>query len=113
MFDSNLNPTKISNAIGLSSRYINILLNQEDTSLMRYIWQHRLEKCRNDLLDRIRCGDRISDIAFRWGFNDLSHFSRVFKQKYGHSPKDYRQLMSCKNNHIYFSYVAYVKPNCQ
>ncbi len=63
---------------------------------MRYIRQRRLENCRKDLLDPIQIGARISDIAFRWGFNDLSHFSRVFKQRYDYSPKDYRQKMIFK-----------------
>jgi len=98
--NSDINPTIVTNDIGLSSRYINTLFQKEETSLMRYIWRRRLENCRNDLLDSANIGGRISDIAFRWGFNDLSHFSRIFKQKYGHSPKDYRQLMIYKNNQI-------------
>lgn len=92
--NSNINPSIIANDVGLSPRYINTLFKKEETSLMRYILHRRLEKCRNDLLDPIHLGDRISDIAFRWGFNDLSHFSRVFKQRYHHSPKDYRQQMT-------------------
>ncbi len=89
--DSALNPAIVATAIGLSSRYINALFKDEETSLMRYIWQRRLENSRKNLLDSMLIGHRVSDIAFRWGFNDLSHFSRVFKQRYGCSPKDYRQ----------------------
>jgi AraC-like DNA-binding protein len=33
----------------------------------------------------------ISDIAFAWGFNDLAHFSRIFKQKFGASPREWRK----------------------
>lgn len=95
--NSDINPTIVANDIGLSSRYINTLFQKEETSLMRYIWRRRLENCHNDLLDPINIGDRISDIAFRWGFNDLSHFSRVFKQQYDLSPKDYREKMTFKN----------------
>lgn len=75
---------------GFSGRYINNLLNDIDTSLMRYILQLRLEKCSKDLLNLIHTNHSISEIAFKWGFNDLSHFSRTFKQKYGCSPKEYR-----------------------
>ncbi|WP_371764092.1 helix-turn-helix domain-containing protein [Massilia sp.] len=30
-------------------------------------------------------------MAFAWGFNDLSHFGRVFREQYGMSPRDWRQ----------------------
>jgi AraC-like DNA-binding protein len=96
--NSDINPTVVANDIGLSPRYINTLFRDEDTSLMRYIWQRRLENSQNNLLDPAYIGDRISDIAFRWGFNDLSHFSRTFKQRYDYSPKDYRQKMTGENN---------------
>jgi AraC family transcriptional activator of tynA and feaB len=86
-------PAMVSYGAGLSSRYINDLFQDEDTPLMRYIWQRRLENCRKDLPDPIHAGHRLSDIAFRWGFNDLSHFSRAFKQRFGCSPKAYRQQM--------------------
>lgn len=36
----------------------------------------------------------ISQIVFECGFEDQSHFSRVFKQKYGVSPNQYRKQMS-------------------
>lgn len=33
----------------------------------------------------------ISEIAFQSGFNDVSHFNRLFKLSFGLSPKQYRQ----------------------
>jgi methylphosphotriester-DNA--protein-cysteine methyltransferase len=39
---------------------------------------------------RVRQHQTNIEIAFRWGFNDAAHFSRVFKAQYGVSP---RQLM--------------------
>jgi AraC-like DNA-binding protein len=33
----------------------------------------------------------ISEVAFSSGFENLSHFSRVFKQKYGVSPLKYKE----------------------
>lgn len=33
----------------------------------------------------------ISEIAFNSGFENMSHFSRIFKEKYNHSPLQYRK----------------------
>jgi len=90
--DSTINATLIAGSVGLSSRYINGLFADEGTSLMRYVWKRRLENCRKDLLDPVHAGHRLSDIAFRWGFNDLSHFSRAFKQQFGCSPRELRHV---------------------
>jgi AraC family transcriptional activator of tynA and feaB len=90
--DSAINATLIASSVGLSSRYINSLFADEGTSLMRYVWKRRLENCRKDMLDPVHAGHRLSDIAFRWGFNDLSHFSRAFKQRFGCSPREFRHV---------------------
>jgi AraC family transcriptional activator of tynA and feaB len=89
--DPMLDTTMVVTGTGFSARYINDLLNDNDTSLMRYILQRRLEKCSKDLLSLLHTNQNISEIALNWGFNDLSHFSRTFKQRYGCTPKQYRQ----------------------
>ncbi|MFZ6049575.1 helix-turn-helix domain-containing protein [Pseudomonas sp. CR3202] len=89
--DPMLNAQRVAQGTGLSARYINKLFEQEGASLMRYTLRRRLERCGADLLNPANAALRISDIAFRWGFNDLSHFSRVFRDHYGHSPRDWRQ----------------------
>jgi AraC-like DNA-binding protein len=38
----------------------------------------------------------IGTIAFENGFNNISHFSRVFKSRYGNSPIDYRNSLNKK-----------------
>jgi AraC-like DNA-binding protein len=73
---------------GLSARYINDLFRDEQTSLIRHVWQRRLENCRKELLSPLHSGHQISEIAMRWGFNDLSHFSRAFRQRFGCAPRE-------------------------
>jgi len=82
-----LDSQMIAQATGLSSRYINELLAAEHTSLMRHVWERRLEKTHQDVLGARQTGLAVSDIAMKWGFNDLSHFSRAFKRKFGVSPR--------------------------
>lgn len=86
--DPVLDTAKIAAGTGLSARYINDLFRDENTSLMRYVWQQRLENCRKDMLSPLHSGRSISEIALRWGFNDLSHFSRAFKQRFGCAPRE-------------------------
>jgi len=77
-------------ALGISSRYINSLFADEDTSFQRFVLAQRLERCKRDLVSPTPAHRHISEIAFAWGFNDLSHFGRVFREHYGMSPRDWR-----------------------
>ena len=36
----------------------------------------------------------VTEIAFESGFEDVSHFSRVFKERFGYSPANYREKAS-------------------
>lgn len=90
--DPELSPAGIEQAMGISSRYINKLFEAEDTSLMRYVWNLRLERCAEDLANPQCAVLRVSDIALRWGFNDMSHFSRAFRERFAMSPRAWREL---------------------
>jgi len=85
-----LDATMVSAALNLSPRYINKLFEAENTSLARYIWRRRLERAACDLRDPARHSLGISTIAMAHGFNDLSHFSRAFRQRFEMSPRAYR-----------------------
>lgn len=85
-----LNPEVISNGVGLSVRYINNLFNTEDTSLMRYLTQQRLELAKRRLSNHLLSHKTITELAMQSGFNNMAHFSRIFKQNYGMSPRQYR-----------------------
>lgn len=88
--DPELTPAAIAAAHRITVRYLNMLFAAAEMSVGRWIWQRRLEKCERDLADPRHGGRTIGEIAYSWGFNDLTHFSRTFKARYGRSPKDYR-----------------------
>jgi AraC-like DNA-binding protein len=88
--DPDLKPGVAATAAGLSVRYANELLSLEGTSIERYIVARRLERCRRALEDPTQMHRTIADIAFNWGFRDLSHFARRFKAAFGLAPRDYR-----------------------
>ncbi|WP_141342904.1 helix-turn-helix domain-containing protein [Bradyrhizobium sp. USDA 3458] len=86
-----LNLAETAAALGISPRYVNSLLADEDTSFQRFVLAQRLERCKRDLASQAHAHRHIGEIAFAWGFNDLSHFGRVFRDHYGLSPRDWRQ----------------------
>jgi AraC family transcriptional activator of tynA and feaB len=88
--DPGLDVQSVADAVGLSVRYANALLASQDTSLGRLILTERLERCRQALGDPLQSGRSVSEIAFGWGFSDLTHFGRCFKKAYGMSPSDYQ-----------------------
>ena len=91
LHEPDLRPAAVSAETGISVRYANALLSAEGTSLERCILDRRLERCRRALEDRRQAHRTIGEIAFAWGFSDLSHFGRRFKAEFGVSPGEYRR----------------------
>lgn len=89
--EPDLDAERVSAAAGISIRYANRVLAEYDTSIRRSILERRLENCRRVLEDRSQRYRTIGEIAFGWGFSDLTHFGRTFKSAYGLSPRDYRK----------------------
>jgi AraC-like DNA-binding protein len=88
--DPSLDPTAAAAAAGISVRYANALLKAEHSSLERLIVSRRLDRCRRALEDPAQAYRSIGEIAFAWGFSDLSHFTRRFKAVFGSTPRDHR-----------------------
>ncbi len=80
----------VAAALGISARYVSDIFATNQLSVSQYIWERRLQKCHAALADPLQRGRSISSIAFGWGFNDMSHFSRLFKARFGVSPREYR-----------------------
>ncbi len=77
-------------ALGISTRYVNGLLADEHTSFQRYLLEQRLEHCRRDLSSPPHAHRHVGEIAFGWGFGDLSYFGRAFREHFGMSPREWR-----------------------
>ncbi len=86
-----LRPAEAAASAGISVRYANDLLAHEGSSLERYVLHRRLERCRRALEDPAQSSRMIGEIAFAWGFSELSHFVRRFRRAYGMAPRDYRR----------------------
>ena len=89
--DPTLDCENVAAAAGISVRYANSLLAQQDSSITRHIRTRRLARCQMAFADPRQSHRSISDIAYGWGFIDMTHFGRCFKDEYGLSPRDYRK----------------------
>lgn len=88
--DPKLSACMIAKALNISKSYLYLLFQGENTTVNRYIWDLRLEKSRADLANPLHSHRTITEIAFAWGFNNSTHFSRMFKERYGLSARAYR-----------------------
>lgn len=80
----------VANMAGISTRYANMLLAQEGTSLERLIIQRRLQRCREMLADPQLRHRLIGDVALAAGFGSASHFARSFKETFGITAREFR-----------------------
>ncbi|WP_165855648.1 helix-turn-helix domain-containing protein [Marinobacter sp. JSM 1782161] len=78
----------------VSARYVQKLFETSGDSFVHYVRIRRLERCRCELGNPEYDHLSVSDICFRWGFNDAAHFSRVFRKAFGMTPREYRRKSS-------------------
>jgi AraC-like DNA-binding protein len=90
LHEDDLSPARIAEANHISLRYLHMLFQRSDMTVSGWVMDRRLHACKQALTDPAYNRQRISEIAFRWGFNSTSHFCRAFKQKYGASPGEVR-----------------------
>jgi len=88
--DPALSPTTVASHFRCSTRYLHGLFAEGGESFMRWVLARRLARCRQALLAPDPRERNIADIAFRWGFQDLSHFGRAFKAAFGMTPRECR-----------------------
>ncbi|EFY5838591.1 helix-turn-helix domain-containing protein, partial [Shigella sonnei] len=50
----------------------------------------RLDFCA-DAIRHAADDEKLAGIGFHWGFSDQSHFSTVFRQRFGMTPGEYRR----------------------
>ncbi len=85
--NDDLTPEKLAEIGAISTRTLNRLFGKMGTTPMRWIWRQRLEASYAALSEgRVKS---VTEAAFQFGFNELGHFSRSFKQAFGHCPEQF------------------------
>jgi AraC-like DNA-binding protein len=89
--DPGLTPDVIAAGTFISTRQLHKLFHAEQVTVSQWVRDRRLEACRRQLSDPTDARISVSEIAATWGIFDGAHFSRIFKQAYGMSPREYRR----------------------
>ncbi len=87
LYDTSLSPDSIARRFGVSRRTLYNIFETSPFSISAMIREQRLLRIAKEL----QCPNHanILAVALRWGFNDASHFSRLFKSRFGQSPRDF------------------------
>lgn len=86
-----LSVEQIAHALNCSKRHLYNAYADETETLASHIQRLRVEACIRELQHPATLGRPITDIALSWGFNNPSHFSRVFREHTGLSPTEFRR----------------------
>ncbi len=90
-----MNPVSINDLAYLSGRSLSTFKRDfkaiYNISPLRWLQQQRLKKAK-ELLDKTEMS--VTDVCYTTGFENLSHFSKVYKSYYAHSPSLQRNNLS-------------------
>jgi AraC-like DNA-binding protein len=86
--DPEFGPREIASEAGISLRYLQKFFTARGTTCSRFIQSLRLEHAVRLVRRRnlTRSGQSLTEIAHLSGFQEYSHFARIFRHRFGHSP---------------------------
>lgn len=91
-YGEELNTQSIASSAAISeSECLRCFRSTISISPIQYLKQHRLRQAAAQL---ISTQDRVSEIANRCGFQDISYFTKSFREALGCTPTEYRQKKS-------------------
>ena len=90
LHDPNLSPQQAADHLGISVRTLHLRFREIGETFGRWVLDKRLEGCGTALRDPRQRLLNISEIAYRWGFNDLSYFNKAFRARFDMSPGEWR-----------------------
>lgn len=95
--DPVLSPQRVAAAVGCSRSELYRAFSGQAESVAATIWTARLEQARRTLVLRPALDLNIAQIAAGCGFLDPSNFNRMFRNRYGMTPREMRELANDGN----------------
>ena len=88
--DPDLSPDRAASDCGISKSYLQTILGGSGTSFVQELNATRLERASDLLSDQRAQGLSIAEIAYRCGFLDPGYFTRLFRKRFGITPRAWR-----------------------
>jgi AraC-like DNA-binding protein len=92
--DPGLSAITIALLLGVTPRYVHLLLEETGKSFTHHVLKRRLEKAAALLRDPRWRHRKIANVAAVAGFTDLSYFNRAFRRRFAATPSDLRAAAS-------------------
>jgi AraC-like DNA-binding protein len=92
--DPALSAASVAALLGITPRYVHLLLEETGKSFTRHVLERRLDKSAALLRDPRLRHRKIADIAAQAGFTDLSYFNRAFRRHFDATPSNLRAAAS-------------------
>ena len=90
-YDRHIDLGSVSKVVNLSPYYIGELFRRhEGIGFHQYLTGYRLEQARQQI---VATNHQVSEVAKRVGMKNRSYFCKLFKERYGVSPGEYRTVM--------------------
>ncbi|QNK56301.1 AraC family transcriptional regulator [Paenibacillus sp. PAMC21692] len=77
------------------SYFCSVFKRMTNKSFIRYLNEFRVSKAKEYLK---KTDNKVIDISIRTGFDNVTHFNRMFKQLTSMTPNEYKQICRFKNN---------------
>jgi AraC-like DNA-binding protein len=91
--DPGLSPQTLADHLQVSVRTVHKRFEAAETSFGRALLELRLDAARRALSDPRFESLTVTQIAYEAGFNDLSHFTKAFRARFGMPPGMYRKTV--------------------
>ena len=88
--DPELSAVAVASHLGVTPRYVHLLLEDTGRSFSQHLMKTRLDKAAALLRDPKWRSRRVTEIALEAGFSDISYFSRAFRRHFSLTPSDIR-----------------------
>lgn len=98
LWDTGFDPAAASRLCGISTRSCFAAFTKAGSTFGRDLKKMRLDRAARMLRDSGFSRLSVSEIAWRCGFVDASHFSRCFREEFATTPANFRHGMSCTGN---------------